>query len=175
VTVPEEGERISSRIDKFVVERYSEPQMHINKNPIVKTMNQSKFYLTGIIAIVGLLAFLLGAMIQSNNSGKSQVPGPAVTQSNVLPTNTNQKNGSTDRIQKSILGSDAVLAVVLFNSEEDYNKAKLNERGTVFEKISPYSKENAPKFEKQFNLFLIDSASNVLYRSNNISLPGTAN
>lgn len=178
ITVPEEGERISSRIDKFVLDRYSEPNMNINNNPIVNTMNQSKFYLPGIIAIIGLVAFLLGIFVQGKNSKPPQYNEPAVTQSNVLPTHNNMQsvnNGSTSRIQRSIIGKDAVLAVVLFNSENDYKKAELNERGTVIDNISPFSRENNTKFDKQFNIFMIDSESNVLYRSETISLPGTAN
>ncbi len=177
ITLPEEGSKISSRIDKFVLERYSEPKMNINNNPIVNTMSHSKFYLPGIIAIIGLVAFLLGIFVQGRNSRQPQYIQPPVTQSNVLPTHSNLQNASNGsaQIQRSIIGKDAVLAVVLFNSTNDYKKAKLNERGTVIENIAPFSRENDAKFDKQFNIFMIDSESNVLYRSEAISLPGTAN
>src|SRR3990172_4841243 len=39
-TIPEEGEKIISRIEKHINDNYNEPQLNNNKNPIVNNMNQ---------------------------------------------------------------------------------------------------------------------------------------
>ncbi len=167
VTVPEEGDRLSARIDKLVADRYSEPKMNINNNPIVNTMNQSKLYLFGIIAIIGLVAFLLGVLVQGNNTKQPQYAQPTVTQSNVIPTHSSN-NSSTQRIQRSIISQDAVLAVVFFNSENDFKKAKLSERGTVIDNISPYSRENGTKFDKKFNIFIFNIFSSQYFQMSSV-------
>ena len=71
----------------------------------------------------------------------------------------------------SPLSDDAVMAVVFFNSQEDYEQAMLDQRATVLDKIAPYAKQSGINFHGSFSIFLIDANNNVFYKSSGKQLP----
>ncbi|MFQ5770092.1 MAG: Stp1/IreP family PP2C-type Ser/Thr phosphatase [bacterium] len=184
-TIPGEEDKIITKEDKFIQEKYKDPKLKLFNQPSM-IMNQQKLLIMGLILFTAMLCFFLGMNIQSikqNNhtkklpliSGKNTLATDSRTSNNmsnnVLPAKVNKRNHIADRtlpIQRSRLSRDAVLVFVFFNSQEDYEKAKLEQRGLVLDKMSPYLAE-----EKQgsFTIFLIDSTNNVIWQTAGIQLP----
>ncbi|MFQ5707787.1 MAG: hypothetical protein ACE5HO_10080, partial [bacterium] len=74
--------------------------------------------------------------------------------------------------QRSPVSKDAVLALVFFNSLEEFERSELDKRSLVLDSFYPYF--NNPAFEimeGRLSLFLIDDANNVLHQKTDVKLP----
>ncbi len=179
VTTAEESRTILSNADSVIREKYTDPHQHVIKQSTGKRMNQRRLLVPGVVLLTGLLCFILGVMLQtarskSGNAGRQ----PAAT----LPLNTEQIpefSPASDAVPAGralaqgspTVASDAVLAVLLFNSRDDFEKAALPKRAAVLHQLDPYSDVNSFNFERPFSIFLIDGDNNVIDNSGMIKLP----
>lgn len=183
-TIPEEGEKLSSKIDRFIQDNYSEPQLQMNQNQIMTTINQRRFMLPGLVLLTGLLCFMFGMALQNfNNKGRSHNTQTSSARSEqgqpkanyAMPAASirNPRNAvaQPESIQRSPVSEDAMLAVVFFNSARDYNAANLEQRGLVIDSIHPYREDETPIITGDFSIFLIDSSNNVIRKVSGVQLP----
>jgi len=179
VTIPEESDRIALKEDKFIQEHYSEPKFKTNTNAFMNTFIPNKVMMFGLAALTGLACFFLGLKLQTGSTTPER-PLSARVSGNVNRTTELEmpKAGmavnplkQASAITRSKLGKNAVLAFVFFNSEADYEKAKLEQRGDVLDKVYPYDNSTNPGLSGDFSIFLIDAASNVIHKTSDIKLP----
>lgn len=188
ITIYEEGDKGIAREDKFIDDKYGEPKLNVNQNPIVNAMSQNKLIIPGLVLLTGLLCFVLGMFLQTvkfnaknpptvaNEKVAAVVEKPKVNKTvNDVPPLYARSN-STDAvqslvIQRSELNEDAVLAVVFFNSRQDYHDAMLEKRGDVLDKLHPYKQEDGTSIQGSFSIFLIDSSNNVIRKTAGLRLP----
>jgi protein phosphatase len=183
-SIPEEDERQVAKEDKYVQEKYSEPKMNIKEVvPAAGMSGSNKKLLIGVAIVTGILCFLLGLALKRSRStpetpaylesrrASSQVL--AQNHPTALQPGGRSSNGSraqlntTEAISKSSLARDAVVAVVLFNSKADYERAQLEKRGKVIDQIQPYLNSNID-IDGVFSIFLIDGDNNVIHKTSGI-------
>ncbi len=173
-TIPEEGDKLSQKIDKFIQTNYNEPQLNMNQSPIMNTLSRRNFMVPVMVLLTGLLCFLLGMALQGFNPARARSGGPQTTTSAGRAAPPNQIQASQAPITRSRLRGDAVMAVVFFNSTRDFKEAKLDERGTVLDSYLPYQPGENGSNQRDFSIFLIDSENNVMHKTANVQLPELA-
>ncbi|NIR52494.1 Stp1/IreP family PP2C-type Ser/Thr phosphatase [candidate division KSB1 bacterium] len=190
-TIGEEDEKALAKEDKFIQENYNKQKSTLNYKPTLTMMNQNRFLVWGSFLITAILCFLLGASLQSAKqnsqvktypvaqkstrvgSGKTRVAPDQTAVANVA-SNLANSNHRIAQIKKSVLSQNAVLAFVFFNSQRDYEDARLDERGMILDKLHPYSDEEGSQIKGDFSIFLIDSSNNVIKKMSGIKLPELA-
>ncbi|MFQ5648526.1 MAG: Stp1/IreP family PP2C-type Ser/Thr phosphatase [bacterium] len=177
-TIAEEENKLSQKIDRFIHDNYSEPQLQTNQHSLMTTIHRRRFMVPGLVLLTGLLCFMLGMALQNFNPkarmAASRSGGSRQTKV-ALPANAANSSSliasQTQPITRSTLSDDAVLAVVFFNSLKDYQTAQLDERGTVIDRIHPYRLDDTPLISGDFSIFLIDSSNNVIRKVSGVQLP----
>lgn len=174
-TIPEEDEKIAIKEDKFILEKYGSTKLSFtNKTQMLNMMHQ-RFIFAAAILVTAVFCFLLGMNLQpAHQAAGAAMPSTA----NIRPAqNTAAQAGALSNdapslpvIQRSPVSKDAVLAVVFFNSQNDYRAAQLEERGQVLDKLSPFAPDGN-LIQGTFSIFLIDSSSNVIRKTSGLQLP----
>ena len=180
-TVPQESQAIVAVADKLIENEYPETQLPHQKpqKPKQTEMKKRKFFLPGLLLLTGLLCFGMGMFVQtakSNSGGRGtgtsralHAPLPARSSGNDIDVTARPVSGSG--IQRSTLKKNAVLAYVFFNSQEDFKRASLEQRGTVLATFNPYQAVNPRQAADKFEIFVIDGKNNVLNKTPTINLP----
>lgn len=184
-SIPEEGERSIAKEDKYVQEKYSEPKMNIKEVvPAAASTGGNRKLLIGVAIVTGILCFLLGLALKrtkttatpaylENKRASGQLM--ARNQRNSVPAGqivngSRAQSAEHDAIRKSSLRKDAVVAVVLFNSQSDYDRAQLDKRGKVIDTVKPYMSSEM-NINGVFSIFLIDGDGNVIHRTEGMKFP----
>ncbi len=178
-TISEENERVTQKEDKLLQDYYGNPKSTLMKKADMNDMKQNRFLVPAMVVLTGAICFLLGMILQNANSKPVNVPDRTIAkyQSPALSRNqgeyqTDSKlgNNQTD-IVRSGIREDAILALVFFNSLEDYQNTSLEKRADILDKIQPYINEKS-MINSDFSLFLIDSDNNVIRKTSGLKIPG---
>ncbi|HEX9654454.1 MAG TPA: Stp1/IreP family PP2C-type Ser/Thr phosphatase [bacterium] len=185
-TITEEDEKVALKEDKFILEKYGSTKLSITNKTHVLNMMHQRFIFAAAVLVTAVFCFLLGmnlqpahqplgTAIQPNVSG-GQNPGGAGTseqtaQAASFANGQQPVSAAPPVIQRSAVSRDAVLAVVFFNSQRDYDAAQLEERAKVLDQLSPLSKEGHELIQGTFSIFLIDSSNNVIRKTSGVHLP----
>jgi hypothetical protein len=184
-TIPEEDERLVLKEDRYVQDNYGDHKKSTIQKAIVPQMSQNKTVTYSLVLLTGLVCFILGMYLKNNYSNQAsgqnyddnvtvltrrQKSIETLSDNNAGPAKNSLANPNST-IKRSRLNKNAVMAVVFFNSLEDYDKAMLEERATVLDKLQPYTSENGQAVQGSFSIFLIDSTNNVFRKTSGIQLP----
>ncbi len=166
-TVQEENKEILTAAEKLIQAEYTEPQLQNFRKPAETKMSQRKLFFTGLLALTGLLCFVMGMVVQTKSGPANGLRDRPALQSNVAAASAIGNSA----IQRSALAKDAVLAYVFFNSRLDFDRAMLSERATVIETFDPYKEIGGIENDKKFSIFLIDAQNNVISKTSEVRLP----
>ena len=174
-TIPEEDDRVTQKEDKLLQDYYGDPKSTLMKKADVDDMKQNRFLVPAMVILTGAICFLLGMILQNANSNPVNVPKRPITK---YQTSINQRNYRTDSkpgdnqtaIVRSGIRKDAVLALIFFNSLEDYQNTSIEKRADILDKIQPYKNEGS-MINSDFSLFLIDSENNVIRKTSGLKIP----
>ena len=97
---------------------------------------------------------------QNENSGKNKISKAAATP----PTKRIRIQKLV--IQRSKVNENAIMAFVFFNSKEDFESAKLEQRGTLLNTFQPYLEKEDGAAGENLSIFLFDESGNVVQKSN---------
>ncbi|MFQ5636839.1 MAG: Stp1/IreP family PP2C-type Ser/Thr phosphatase [bacterium] len=197
ITIAEETEKGLVKEDKYIQRKYLDPKNNHYPIKSMAAMTQNRLMFFGAILFTAIVCFLFGVSMQNKKQNRQYsqrtlraATGPATKTSGLpgkmMPQNSNtpMRSGNAshqaftkrvDQIKRSELSEDAVLAFVLFNSNKDYENAMLETRGSVLDKLSPYSHTEHQPIQGDFSIFLIDSSNNVIRKTSGIKLPVLSN
>ena len=165
-TIPEENDRVTQKEDKLLQDYYGDPKSTLLKKADMNDMKQNRFLVPAIVVLTGAICFLLGMILQNANSNPVNVPKRSIAK-----YQTDSKLGNNQsRIVRSAIRKDAVLALIFFNSLEDYQNTSLEKRADILDKIQPYKNEKS-MINSDFSLFLIDSENNVIRKTSGLKIP----
>ncbi len=169
--IPEEGDRLLAKADKFIQEHYTEPNLQNSRIPMTNAFSTRPFMLPILVLATGLICFMLGMLIKGGrSSARTNIQAQQMASAAGIQR-TGIQGGQSELIQRSDVQEDAVLAFVFFNSESDFNKAKLEQRGLLIDKIHPYAENEQLAITGDFSIFLIDAANNVINKTSGIQIP----
>lgn len=191
-TIHEEDEKIQSREDKIIQNRYGDPIINMGapRKPRLPPRRRAGLVATG--AAVAIISFLLGIALRPREDPNAARPLPLLSDSVALSTADSLKAGqwtantttyassvmvpntNQSPITASEVREDAVLAFVFFSSLADYTAARLEDRGLVLDRLQPFSEQDRKNLAGEFSIFVIDSSGNVVHRVTGIKLPGVA-
>jgi protein phosphatase len=187
-TVAAEDPKNSAKIDRFIQEKFGDSRLGF----LARARSHGKFppYLTlGIAILCSAIFFVLGISQSSKSLSGNHQPTPAHASlsevSEVMPPSQQQediasskeaaRNGQHPKAivipGKSALGKNAVMAIVFFNSSEDYDRSGLEKRAKVLDKFHPYGQNSKEWSQNNFTIFLIDSANNVIRKTSGVEIP----
>ncbi len=177
-TVEEEDERITAKEDKYIHVHFDSKNGKSRKG----LMSQQRLMVIGAFVFTSLLFFLLGMVTQSRKRPQVVYRQPALAATGQLQAGVARPaQGSTptrppqpaeaQAIQKSPLARDAVLAVVFFNSQADFERARLDQRGAVLDQMHPYQSQSGRSLQGNFSIFVVDSSNNVIRKTTGLELP----
>lgn len=191
-TIQEEEEKISSKEDKLIQERYGNPILKVARAPRATSFNRRHIALAGFALVTAVMGFFLGSTLSSQKGtpatrrlpldGANQV---VLSQNSINRPTTNHQGAAKDgrehnsispqvppaEIEKSEVTQDAVMTFVFFNDMKDFQKAMLEQRAMVLGTWKPYFGKSSEAVPRDFSIFLIDSSHNVIYQKSGIALP----
>ncbi|MFQ5601892.1 MAG: Stp1/IreP family PP2C-type Ser/Thr phosphatase [bacterium] len=177
-TIPNEDEKIETREDKFIQERYGDSKQNVTHKPHLTMNFQQKLRMAGIILVIALFSFLLGVKLNASKPIPASTRMPAIEStlnsqsghsgSSNIPATGKQRTQPGAVIKRSALTKNAVLAIVFFNSTQDFVDARMDERSLVLDKLYPY--QDGGNYNN-FSIFVIDSTNNVIYKTSGFQLP----
>lgn len=171
-TIFEEDDRTRARENKFIVERYGEPQMAWGRFKISVKTPQRLFFASLVIFFLTLGIYF--TQVRSFSNPKTP---PVETKQNESPRKNKINNVAASTpparrtkipqlvIQRSKVNENAVMAFIFFNSKEDFENAKLRQRGTLLNTFQPYLRKDEAASE-DLSIFLFDESGNVVQKSN---------
>ncbi len=171
-TIFEEDDRTRARENKFIVERYGEPQMAWGRFQISVRTPQRLFFASLVIFFLTLGIYF--TQVRSFSNPKTP---PVETKQNESPRKNKINNVAASTpparrtkipqlvIQRSKVNENAVMAFIFFNSKEDFENAKLRQRGTLLNTFQPYLRKDEAASE-DLSIFLFDESGNVVQKSN---------
>lgn len=171
-TIFEEDDKTRARENKFIVERYGEPQMAWGRFQISVRTPQRLFFASLVIFFLTLGIYF--TQVRSFSNPKTP---PVETKQNESPRKNKINNVAASTpparrtkipqlvIQRSKVNENAVMAFIFFNSKEDFENAKLRQRGTLLNTFQPYLRKDEAASE-DLSIFLFDESGNVVQKSN---------
>jgi len=171
-TIFEEDDKTRARENKFIVERYGEPQMAWGRFKISVKTPQRLFFASLVIFFLTLGIYF--TQVRSFSNPKTP---PVETKQNESPRKNKINNVAASTpparrtkipqlvIQRSKVNENAVMAFIFFNSKEDFENAKLRQRGTLLNTFQPYLRKDKAASE-DLSIFLFDESGNVVQKSN---------
>lgn len=171
-TIFEEDDKTRARENKFIVERYGEPQMAWGRFKISVKTPQRLFFASLVIFFLTLGIYF--TQVRSFSNPKTP---PVETKQNESPRKNKINNVAASTpparrtkipqlvIQRSKVNENAVMAFIFFNSKEDFENAKLRQRGTLLNTFQPYLRKDEAASE-DLSIFLFDESGNVVQKSN---------
>ena len=171
-TISEEDDKTRARENKFIVERYGEPQMAWGRFQISVRTPQRLFFASLVIFFLTLGIYF--TQVRSFSNPKTP---PVETKQNESPRKNKINNVAASTpparrtkipqlvIQRSKVNENAVMAFIFFNSKEDFENAKLRQRGTLLNTFQPYLQKDEAASE-DLSIFLFDESGNVVQKSN---------
>ncbi|MCH7681562.1 serine/threonine-protein phosphatase [candidate division KSB1 bacterium] len=171
-TIFEEDDKTRARENKFIVERYGEPQMAWGRFQISARTPQRLFFASLVIFFLTLGIYF--TQVRSFSNPKTP---PVETKQNESPRKNKINNVAASTpparrtkipqlvIQRSKVNENAVMAFIFFNSKEDFENAKLRQRGTLLNTFQPYLRKDEAASE-DLSIFLFDESGNVVQKSN---------
>jgi len=173
-TIFEEDDRTRAKENKFMVERYGEPKMVWGRFQMSVKTPQRLFIASLVIFFLTLGVYFTQVRsfgnpktppVETENSTKNKI-------NNVAAQTPATKRTSTPKlvIHRSKVNENAIMAFVFFNSKEDFENAKLEQRGTLLNTFQPYLEKEDEAAGENLSIFLFDESGNVVQKSN-IQLP----
>ena len=171
-TIFEEDDKTRARENKFIVERYGEPQMAWGRFQISARTPQRLFF-----ASLFILFLTLGIYFTQVRSFSNPKTPPVETKQNESTRKNKINNVAASTpparrtkipqlvIQRSKVNENAIMAFIFFNSKEDFENAKLRQRGTLLNTFQPYLRKDEAASE-DLSIFLFDESGNVVQKSN---------
>ena len=171
-TIFEEDDKTRARENKFIVERYGEPQMAWGRFKISVKTPQRLFFASLVIFFLTLGIYF--TQVRSFSNPKTP---PVESKQNESPRKNKINNVAASTpparrtkipqlvIQRSKVNENAVMAFIFFNSKEDFENAKLRQRGTLLNTFQPYLQKDEAASE-DLSIFLFDESGNVVQKSN---------
>ena len=171
-TIFEEDDKTRARENKFIVERYGEPQMAWGRFKISVKTPQRLFFASLVIFFLTLGIYF--TQVRSFSNPKTP---PVEAKQNESPRKNKINNVAASTpparrtkipqlvIQRSKVNENAVMAFIFFNSKEDFENAKLRQRGTLLNTFQPYLQKDEAASE-DLSIFLFDESGNVVQKSN---------
>ncbi len=172
-TIFEEDDKTRVKENKFIVERYGEPQMVWGRFKMSVKTPQRLFFASLVIFFL-----TLGLYFTQVRSFSNPKTSPVETNQN----ENSRKNKINDAvaqtpptvrirtpklvIQRSKVNEKAVIAFVFFNSKNDFENAKLGQRGTLLNTYQPYLEKEDEAAGENLSIFLFDESGNVVQKSN---------
>ncbi len=173
-TIFEEDDRTRANENKFIAERYGEPKMVWGRFKMSVKTPQRLFIASLVIFFLTLGVYFTQIRsfsnpktppVETENSRKNKI-------NDVAAQTPATKLTSTPKlvIQRSKVNENAVMAFVFFNSKEDFENAKLEQRGTLLNTFQPYLEKEDEAAGENLSIFLFDKSGNVVQKSS-IQLP----
>ncbi|MCG8604317.1 hypothetical protein MJD09_04865, partial [bacterium] len=186
-TVAPEDPKNAAKIDRFIHEKFGDSRLGF----LGRARSRGKFppYLTiGIAALCSAVFFVLGISQSSKSISDNYQPAPVhASQTGITEVRQpdqqqetadlkeigqiNEHPKANAELEKSTLEKDAVIAMVFFNSSEDYDRSELEKRAKVLDKFHPYDQDSKQWSKNNFTIFLIDSANNVIRKTSGVEIP----
>ncbi len=186
-TIPPEDAKNAAKTDKFIQEKYGEAKVNLFGKP--QSKRSLRPYITaGLGLLISALVFILVMNLQSKK-GFSSSRGEGTLNSQTSLSGAAPQNNTAEKTERQSamevkaglksdgrtpgagIGKDAVMAVVLFNSVEDYRRSKLEQNAKVLDKFQPYADASKNWSRNNFTFFLIDSANNVIRKRSGLEIP----
>jgi len=176
-TIFEEDDRTRANENKFIAERYGDPKMVWGRFQMSVKTPQRLF-----IASLVVFFLTLGVYFTQVRSFSNPKTPPAESNQNEKSRKNKISNVAAQTpptrqavipnlaIHRSKVNENAVMAFVFFNSKKDFEKAMLEQRGTLLNTFQPYLNKGEDAQGENLSIFLFDESGNVVQKSS-IQLP----
>lgn len=172
-TIFEEDDRTRAKENKFIVERYGEPKMTWGRFQMSVKTPQRLFIGSLVIFFLTLGVYL--TQVRSFTNTKN-LPAKTIQNENLRKNKTSSITVKTPPAKRTItpksailrskVNENAVMAFVFFNSKEDFENARLAQRGTLLNTFRPYLAKEDEAAGENLSIFLFDESGNVVQKSN---------
>ncbi|MFQ5707466.1 MAG: PP2C family protein-serine/threonine phosphatase [bacterium] len=172
-TIPEEKSNVSAKEDKLIHKRYNDAHLTLSKR---NHTNKRFFVVAGFVLLAAIFGYGFGHYSQQEKTNYVSDSLPYISVKRNAELKGNRAFGDawgtkTERPSRANVQKDAVMAILLFNSLEDFEQAVVNSHEIVYDWWYPYLYQRGDSQVKKFSFTLLDSSNKELRRTEQILLP----